>query len=283
MSASSRTAFLVSGLTLVAAPLAQAAIAIGSSSLIGALRYSDSFTVGTPARPDGLYNNNASGGYNIETTYASPAATWTPFSNFSFNSGGGSTCCGYPGNTGSAGGSAASGLAQSGGNDFSISYGLGNHYIVQADAILPPDRFDIGSYASAGDSIFTPNSLSIFFRRDGGGLPGIGVYNGSLETNSGFTTGVAGGDSTWHNYAVDFNRGANTVSFYVDESLRGTLDLTTFGVGAYQNYSTNAVGMGGTFVFWADNFQVGAAIPEPATAALGLAAATMLLRRRRRG
>ena len=271
--------------TLAATSAAHAAgVSVGSSTLIGQLQYSDTFTVGTPARPDGLYNNNGSGGYNIETVYSTPAATWTPFSNFSFNSGGGSTCCGYPDNTGAAGGgsAAASGLAQSGGGDFSIPYGLSSKYVVQVDAVLPPDRLDIGSYNAAGDSIFAGNSLSVFFRRMGTPHPEIGLFNGALESNSGFTTGILGSDTSWHNFAVEFDRPANSVAFYVDEVLRGSLNLTTFAGGVYQNYANNAVGLGGTFVFWADNFQVGAPVPEPATGGLAALASLALLRRRRK-
>ncbi len=261
-----------------------AGVSVGSSSLFApaALDYSDTFTVGTPARPDGLYNDNTNGGYGVQNSYGNPAATWTPFSNFSFNTGAGSTCCGYPGNAGSAGSSASSGLAQSGGNDFSIAYGLDTHYLVQVDAVLPPDRLDIGSYAAPGNGIFTANSLSVFFRRQGAGNPEIGLYNGSLETNTGFLTGILSTDTSWHNFAVDFNLPANTVSFYVDEAMMGSLNLATFAGGAYQNYSNNAVGIGGTFVFWADNFQVaGLTVPEPGSALLAGLAGLGLLRRRR--
>lgn len=285
------TSLLLILTTLAATSAAHAAgVSVGSSTLISQLQYSDTFTVGTPARPDGLFNNNASGGYNIETVYSTPAATWTPFSNFSFNSGGISTCCGYPGNTGAAGGGSAAitGLAQSGGGDFSIPYGLSSKYVVQLDAVLPPDRLDIGSYNAAGESIFAANSLSVFFRRSGVANPGggfypeIGLFNGALESNSGFTTGILGSDTSWHNFAVEFDRPANSVSFYVDEVLRGSLNLATFAGGAYSNWSTNAVGLGGTFVFWADNFQVGAPVPEPTSLALaGLAAAGLLSRRRK--
>ncbi len=220
--------------------------------LISVVDYEDTFTVGTTARADGLFNNNATGGYSIETAQSNPDATWTPFSNFSFNSGQGTTCCGYPGNGTNAG--AAGGVAQSGGGDFSIAYGLRQSYVVSVDAILPPDRLDISSMPSAGATIFSAGSISVFFRKS---PAGIGIFNGTTETLSGVETGVT--DSDWHNYAVHFDKPHNQLGLYVDGVLKTNLNLATFASGAYADYSNGAVGLGGTFVFWADNFKVGAA------------------------
>ena len=235
-----------------------AGVAVGGSKLIGVLDYSDTFTVGTTARPDGLYNNNGGGGYNIETSYNGyPSVTWLPTGNFSFNSSGtafgGGSYPPYPGNTGNSG--AATGMAQSGGGDFNFTYGgARNHFIVQADATFfaSADRVDIGSYAVAGAGIGSANSLTVIFRRGA-----ISLYNGT-ETATGFTTGVAGNDFTWHNYAVEFDKTANTISFFVDEIFKGKLDLTSFAGGIYQAYSSAAIGLGvGGMVGWWDNFQVG--------------------------
>ena len=221
--------------------------------LISLVDYEDTFTVGTTARADGLYNNNGAGGYNIETAQSNPDATWTPFSNFSFNSGQGTTCCGYPGNGSNAG--AAGGVAQSGGGDFSIAYGLRQSYVVSVDAIIPGDRLDISSMPGAGATIFSAGSISVFFRKSPGS---IGIFNGAAETPSGVQTGVT--DSDWHNYAVHFDKPHNRLGIYVDGVLKTNLDLTTFASGAYLDYSNNAVGLGGAGgVFWADNFKVGAA------------------------
>lgn len=236
----------------------------GGSTLIGTLDYSDTFTVGTTVRPDGLYNDNTNGGYTLENAYGNPTATWTPTSAFSFNSS--TTAVGsYPGNTGNAG--AATGMYQSGAGDASIAYTPArSHFVVQADAIIAGERVDIDSFANAGDGIGAANSLTVFFRRDGGAYPGIALYNGSgPEADTGLTTGIASTDNTWHNFAVDFNKSANTVSFYVDQALIGTKDLTTFGGGVFQAYSSNAVGIGVNWINWADNFQVGSAVPEPGT------------------
>jgi hypothetical protein len=217
--------------------------------LLRSIDFSETFTVGTPARPDGLYNNNGSGGYNLESD---PTRTWRPIDGFSFNSGQGTTCCGYPGNGSNPG--AAGGLAQSGGGDFSFEYGTRQSYIVEVDAILPADRFDISSMPSAGAGLFTANSLTVFFRKDGAAT-GIGLFNGSAEANTGATTGVT--DGNWHRYGVHFDMPSNRLGIFVDRALRASIDLATFAGGAYRHYSNAAVGLGGTYVFWADNFQVG--------------------------
>jgi hypothetical protein len=224
--------------------------------LVSEVDYEDTFTVGTATRTDGLYNNNATGGYLVETTHGNPTVAWTPFNNFSFNSGLGSTCCGYPTNDGNDG--AATGVAQSGGNDFSVAYGMRDSYVVQVDAILPPDRLDISSMPAPGATIFAANSLTVFFRRDTvTTAPGIGLFNGHAEADTGVKTGVS--DNNWHNYAVHFDRPNNRLGLFVDGVLLTNLDLASFASGAYIDYANAAVGLGGTFVFWADNFRVGAA------------------------
>ncbi|MBI4325434.1 MAG: hypothetical protein HY674_09235, partial [Chloroflexi bacterium] len=175
------------------------------------------------------------------------------------------------------------GLAQSGGGDFSFTYGLRDSYVVQVDAIIPTDRLVITSLPNAGGGIFGADKLSVFFRRDSTagephsafpetGLPGIGVYNGAKETalmdagtGSLLLTGVD--DDNWHNYAVHFDQPNHELQLYVDGALKATLDLATFAGGIYQNYSNGAVGLGGARgVFWMDNFQVGEpelAVPPP--------------------
>jgi hypothetical protein len=67
----------------------------------------------------------------------------------------------------------------------------------------------------------------------------------------------------------------------------GVIDLTTFAGGIYANFSNGAVGAGaglagGENRTWTDNFQVGAVVPEPGTAALlAVPLVAGLLRRRR--
>ena len=230
--------------------------------------YEDTFTVGTAARPDGLYNNNSGGGYTVETAnHGNPPATWTPLSNFSFNTPGSST---NPPLLGAAGGNAgaATGFAQSGGGDFSFAYGLRTDYLVSLDAILPSDRLDISSLPAPGASIFTTDSLSVFFRRDTSGLGAVGLFNGSQETWA-LAPGTLGiNDNDWHNFAVGFNQDDDELRIFVDRELVAALDLTSFAGGIYQDYSNGAVGAGGAGgVFWVDNFQVGA-VPEPSTLVL---------------
>ncbi len=248
--------------------------------------YEDTFTINPPTRPDGLYNNNSAGGYNVETAnFGNPAAVWTPFSNFSFNTPGSST---NPPLLGAAGGNAgaATGFAQSGGGDFSFAYGLRTDYIVSVDAILPSDRLDISSLPSAGAGIFAADSLSVFFRRDTSGLGAVGLFNGSQETWA-LAPGTLGiNDNDWHNFAVGFNQDDDELRIFVDRELIADLDLTTFAGGIYQDYSNAAVGAGGAGgVFWVDNFQVGA-VPEPSTIVLaGIGLLTLVgcgLRRRKR-
>jgi len=213
--------------------------------------YSDTFTLGG-VRRDRLYSDNSEGAYRVETS--PDGAVWTLASNFSFNSPGSST---NPLLLGAAMGNsgASTGLAQGGRSDFSFRYNdpAGN-YTVQADAIISGDRFDISSMPFPGATISDTGALSIFFRRPGP-LPGIGIYGGGAEADTGCTTGIR--DMNWHNFAVNFDQTTNHVRMFVDRALRCDLDLTTFGGGRYRSYSKAAVGMGGTEVTWMDNFQAG--------------------------
>jgi len=187
----------------------QPALAVSLGGLVGTQDYSDTFTVGG-ARPDRLHDDNHGGAYTVESV---PSVLWQPQSHFSFNTPGSS---GDPGRVGAASGNtgAWSGLAQSGGSDFSIAYGKRQNYTVQADAILPDDRFDISSLPYAGAPISTGSSLSVFFRRNGTGLPGIGLYNGTKETDIGVKTGIT--DSNWHNFAVNFDQVKGRLVIFVD-------------------------------------------------------------------
>jgi PKD repeat protein len=257
--------------SLLAVPLI---VCVSRAQTIQTVDYSDRFTVaeqgGIPERPDGSYNTGLPA-YNVEDSHGNPASAWTPFSNFSFNTGLGSTCCGYPTNDGNPG--SASGLAQTGGGDFSFAYGLRTNYSVRLDGNLPNDRLDISSLPGPGASIFTANSLSVFFRRIGAGTGTIGFYNGSVETalqDSGgnpLTTGIAADDNTWHSFGVQFNQDQKRVSVFVDDVLLARVDVTDFAGGIYDNYSNAAVGAGGAgSVLWVDNFEVGQPPPGLTTA-----------------
>jgi hypothetical protein len=180
-------------------------------------------------------------------------------------------------------------MAQTGGGDFSFTYGLSSNYVVAVDAILRTDRLDFTTLPNAGGGIFGANKLSVFFRRDShASLPPIGLYNGSVETpvileeqnetglGAGGTRVKIGVDETdnWHRYAVHFDQPNNLVSMYVDNRLVATVDLTKFGGGIYQNYSNGAVGVGGTGgVGWLDNFLVGTLSDGAPVDSVGLSAA----------
>lgn len=241
--------------------------------LIGEVDYSDSFTVGPSGdptaenpRPSGMYNNDSFDGYTIENSFGNPSVKWTPTTSFSFNLPNNSTgtaitlaALGNPG--------ADTGLAQSGGGDFNIAYGLRESYVVEVEAILPLDRLDIGTYQAPGDGIGAAGALTVFFRRDGGSNAGIGLYNGSVETAVALSDGTPARtgviDNDWHRFAVHFDRVSGRLGFYVDGILKAGVDLATFGDGAYQTFSNGAVGVGGagfngTHAQWFDNFAVGA-------------------------
>ncbi len=226
------------------------------TGLIKRVVYSDSFTINT-VRRDGLHEDNSAGAYRVETS--PDGAVWKLSSDFSFQTPGSSTdpllLSAAQGNP-----SAVTGLAQSGGGDFSFAYNdPSGNYVVQADAIIPDDRFDISSMPFAGASLSDAGGLSIFFRRVGtGGYPQIGIFLGGLETDTGCATGIT--DMNWHNFAVNFDQGGSRVRMYVDRVLRCNLDLTTFAGGRYRSYAKAAVGMGGngsSRASWMDNFQAG--------------------------
>jgi hypothetical protein len=159
---------------------------------------------------------------------------------------------------------------------------------VQVDAVQVGDRIDISSGSSPG--IFSAQSLSVFFRGDGSG--NASLFNGTLDTpirNSipTFNTGITGA-GIWYNYAVRYDKPAHQIELFVNQNSVGVIDLTTFGGGAYDNYSSDWVGAGGGLAagenrVWTDNFQVGSVIPEPTSALLLFAGVgTIALRRSRR-
>ena len=265
-------------------PAFGAAVAVGSSSLIGQLQYSDTYTLtvngGASGRPDDVYPVGAPG-IAVESNYGNPSQTWqnglwslnTDASTFPGSS--------YPG--GSGGGS-ATGITQTGGGwDGSFAYGISSIYTIQFDSVQAIDRVNVftGSTGNIG------GGLSIFFRTTAHpSFPEIGIYNGVTEFNTGLTSGIAA-SGQWHNYAVTFTPTALTV--YVDQVSRGTIDLTSFNGGSFLGYSNAWVGAGNTGattsagfpISWSDNFQVGKPVPEPGTAVL-VALAGLFPRRRRR-
>ena len=289
---------------------ARAAIAVGASSLIGTLDYSDTFAIGTGA--SGTRNGTAysAGAFpitlapllQVENSYGNTVRSWSP-SLWSLNNDAvflsGSLV--YPG--GSGGGS-VSGFTQTGnGLDYGIEYDLRNKFVVQFDAVQTVDRVDI-TVTNTRNGLAGANGLSIFFRANGsanlGNSAEVGIYNPALgEVLAPFDTGSASVDvGEWHNYAVSFDLVTLQLGLYVDQISLGTIDLNTFGgtkfgggtvapgaFAALVSAATNdaiSVGAAGGNRVWTDNFQVGSAVPEPGAATLSLAAAGTLMRRRRR-
>jgi hypothetical protein len=300
-----------SRLLSVVAVLAGASSAAAQSSLVETIDFFDDFAAtGAPGsaadvnnpRPDGFFGNNTFGAYNVKVNNLGNGAIYRPagrgdsYDVFSFNTPT-TQFDTRPGNaTGNPGG--ANGFAQSGGNDNVLLYGARDRYVVAVDAILPNDRLDISSGTNETQGIFTPGSISVFFRNSPAGIfggtsidifkPDSGAPNGLIQTAAPVGHTITNQDQNWHNFAVDFDRAGNRLGIYVDNVLLNDLDLTTFANGVYANFSNATVGFGGSsgggpgFASYVDNFTVGTPlIPEPAGLTL-LALATPLLTRRRR-
>ena len=252
-------------------PPAPFAVEIGTSSLIADLDYSDSFTIGAdaadPARqtygaqgfplPGGVELMEDSHG-NAPAAWASNA--WSIATDAAVNPGG----FGYPGPSG--GGSETGFTQRGGGGDWGIPYGLRDVFMVQSDFVQLTDRVDFTIGDTPGD-IFGPNNISVFFRITGHpSFPEIGIFNAGLgETNSGLTSGIEA-SNLWQNYAVYVDVPNEILAIYVNEEIRGTVDLKTFAGGAYSNILNNSfVGIGGTGNdrLWSDNFQVGSSAVVP--------------------
>jgi hypothetical protein len=266
-----------------------AGIVVGGSSLIGDLDYSDSFTIG-PGAGSAARQAYAAQGFPLpagvevmENSHGNasvswPTDAWSIATDSAVNPGG----FGYPG--GSGAGTADGFTQRGGGGDWSIPYALRNEFVVQSDFIQLPDRVDF-TIGATGGNIFGAGNISIFFRTTGhASFPEIGIFNGTSETNTGLTSGIAGANA-WNNYALRVDVPNDLIEVYVNEVSRGIIDLNTIGGGAYDNIlNNNFVGIGGAGAdrLWSDNFQVGGVIPEPSTALLGLLGLGFLLRRSRR-
>lgn len=280
---------LITGITMVCAAnyANAAAVAVGSSTLIQNLHFSDTFTTtangGLADRNTTVYPVPAAG-LVVESSHGNPSQSWST-NRWSIDT---DASVNDPlGVFVGSGGGSATGMTQTGGGvDYGIEYGLSSHFLVQFDAFQPTDRIDITA-GSSRDNI--SSGLAVFFRTTGNANGEIGIYNPGvtvpLESTTGFTTGIAN-INEWHNYAVRFNTANDEIEFFVDEVSRGMLDLTLYDGGKYSGLASNAaVSVGGTPTsgnrFWSDNFQIGTPVPEPSGAALIGLAGLALLRRRR--
>jgi hypothetical protein len=285
-------------------------LAVAQSSLVDAIDFFDDFAVtgapGSPAgpgnpRPNGFFGNNVNGAYNVKTNNLGIAAIYRPagrgdsYDVYSFNTPATGNDPRPANATGNPGG--ADGFAQSGGNDNVINYGARDRYVVAVDAILPNDRLDISSGTNEAQGIFSPGSISVFFRHSPAGIfggssidlfkPDASAPNGIIQTAAPVGHTITNQDANWHNFAVDFDRLNNRLKIYVDNTLLNDLDLMTFAGGAYANFSNASVGFGGSgagqgFESYVDNFTVGTpVIPEPGMAGI-LATVPLLAGRGRR-
>jgi len=289
-------AYASTGITTLQA----AGVSVGSSSLIGVLDYSDTFTGtddgGRPSRPY-VPAVQPPAAYIVENTYGHPSASFDIGAGFSFASDGSPGMPGlvngvpaYPvGLAPNASGAGSNtGITQTGGSvDYGVPFGFRQEYIVQVDAVQVGDRIDISSGSATG--IFAANSLSVFFRGDGSG--NASLFNGTIDTpiqlsNPAFNTGITGAGQ-WLNYAVRFDQIDREIEIYVNEISRGVINLNTFAGGIYAGFSNAVVGAGaglagGENRTWTDNFQVGAPVPEPGVTLLAASSIGLMLRRRRK-
>ena len=269
-------------------------VPVGSSSLIGSLHYSDTFSIGTgvivPSRVGYVAQTYPlpAGVDAVESTYGNPARNWGsgPFSiatdASNFPTGGAP----YPGSSGAG---SDTGFTQTGGGgDWSIPYDLSSNFVLQFDYVQQPDRVDV-TFGPTSSNIGGLGNLSLFFRTTAHpSFPEIGIYNAGVgEFNTGLTSGISSANQ-WNNYAIHVNVAANTIEVFTNEISRGIVNLTTLNGGAYapfMNASSNdfvGVGGAGNDRQWSDNFQIGAPVPEPGSAALLLGGLAMLAGFRRK-
>ncbi len=268
-----------------------AAVAVGESSLIGQLQYSDTFTIGAggaTAERQGYAAQTfplPAGVDAVENNYGNPARVWGagPFSIATDAANFPTASAPFPGTSGAG---SDTGFTQRGGNgDWSIEYGLSSVFLIQFDYIQQPDRVDV-SIGTSGGNIGGAGNLSIFIRTTSHpNFPEVGIYNGTVgEFNTGLTSGIAAANE-WNNYAIRVDIPGQKIEVYTNEVSRGIIDIATLNGGAYVPFLDNSfVGIGGAGNDrqWSDNFQVGLPVPEPGVAGF-LALSGLAWLRRRRG
>jgi hypothetical protein len=272
-----------------------AGVVVGSSTLIGTLDYSDTWTVGAGATVTarqsyvpGSFPPSA-GVLAVENTYGNLSRTWDVPGSLVTDTAG--IVPGTPTFPGGSGAGSATGFTQAGlpssGLAFGMAYDIRSKYVVQWDAVQTADWVGV---VTGGNTITfgAINNLLVYFKPTGSGDASIHLFSSGIgDKTTGFTTSVTTG--SWNNYAVEFDLPNKSLSFYTNQNLLGHVDLTTFDGGSFSNLAglatTNdriglAVSGAGANRLWTDNFQVG--VPEPSTSALlGGFGVLALLRRRR--
>ncbi|MDE0570818.1 MAG: LamG domain-containing protein [Verrucomicrobiales bacterium] len=245
-------------------------IAVGESTLIGALDYSDSFTIGENAINESRKAYAAQryplpvGVEVIENSYGNPTVSWP--SNYwsiardhAVNPGG----FGYFGGNGAG---SNSGMTQrGGGGDWSIAYGIRDVFIIQSDFVQLPDRVDF-TVGGTPNTIGGADNLNIFFRQTGTSpWFEIGIYNSLIgEKDTGLSSDIAVRNVTlntgWNNYALLVDVGNEMIEAFVNEESKGVIDLNVIHDGAYAGILNNSyigIGGAGSDRLWSDDFQVG--------------------------
>ena len=245
-------------------------IAVGESTLIGELDYSDTFTIGADAVNESRKAYAAQrfplpGGVEvIENSYGNPEVAW-PSNAWSIatdtavNPGG----FGYFGGNGSG---SDSGMTQrGGGGDWSIPYGIRDQFVIQSDFVQLPDRVDF-TIGGTPNTIGGANNLNIFFRQTGTSpWFEIGIYNSTIgEKDTGLNSDInvrnIAINTGWNNYALLVDVDNETIEPFVNEQSKGIIDLKVVHGGAYAGILNNSfigIGGAGSDRLWSDNFQVG--------------------------
>lgn len=238
--------------------MAMGGVAVGESTLVGDLMWSDTFTIAGRCA-DGYYSpvgQNAES--RVDHVYALERAAggtqWRRPADFSFNTPT-SAVAEYGGNSVGNDG-AAGGFAQSGGGPNALALFRGvlpSRVIFQTDARFTCNCLWIATCNS--DIPMCANSFIVKFPRYGTSAISIAVYGGA-DVPTGLTTGVADANAAWHNYAVIFDRNAQRVEVFVDEVSRGVVDLAGLGLAMKADDSLIGFGYPG-YVGWVDNVQAG--------------------------
>ena len=273
------------------------AVAVGNSSLIGQIDYSDTFTYAARAEKSGVesprevFSGDLSAGY-YQVEYSREGLTSLRWKDSSFGIDAGVGAVNYSGsngyNVGTSGyggfdsyAGADTGFTQRGGNSQNTYLEYGNcrsQFIIQCDMIQTSDYCALWA-GTATDH--TAAELAVLFRSDGKAISL--VSNGKTYELSPATTTVSGkfsngnnyslsalvyrgiADNQWNNYAIRVDTINMELELFANEISQGTFDLTEFGLNSLSaaniGYAMNT-NRGRT---WADNVQVGGVVSSGVT------------------